>query len=1370
MLRKSLAVLLSVIMIIGSITCGFSFTVSAEGDNMIITPTAAPTSLRNTTADSRLTAWSRSSSGKSTVTTENGYTVVSRTGIGNGSLFTNTFTVEKNSTYRFSFEIKAVEGTSFTYTNSSGEVVPRGVNFVLNDFNVVKSDGTAYNTYSEGHTDYAHTYKANDGNPTRSGFTATWSHELADGSIHTENQIKYSSWGRKIGTSEASTALKTVDLSELYSDWRTVTCEFTLPDEDVYTASDIAIGFMLPGNASNGGIYVRNVTMYKVIPKEPVPTTLPISVVDADGNPHHSADDITASTTVTDNGDDTYLLTAEFDAMDSVNEFVGWFEGDKLISENTTCTVDDSIDFANAYAKILCHSAIDGGLGFESYKQATIMRVDPAASKTPPYDDRWGIIWDEYEYGDINFTLSTTYGDVTTQYTPTYDAESGSWSKVNTTVKPYSGNAMFYFAARYRTIVRKLDNLKPNTEYELSFYTYNLSEWDYLSRAYVADSYLLPREQYTSTDTIKVYGRHLTEVEYDEVTKKNILKNKDEIRNWTKITVSFTTDFDDTELYLYLKQEVGNNASATSKQFIDNLTCAPLPAELPKITEVPVSVTDVYGNASSSVVGAATTATYNEDDTVTVTIDYDDMDTVNVFKGWYEGEKFLSNDTTYTLSSDVNEHKVKAVMLSRNVITGGMGFENYKTTTNLRVSDTETNGALENIAPFDDRWGQIYNSYQQTSDFAFDIKATYGNVTTQYTPAYDAESGTWTKASITVKPHGGNSMFYFATRFRTIVRKLDNLKPNTNYQLSFYVYNLSEWDFLNTAVIADSYLLGNGKTTSTNDIKVYSVYKADVVSENGENILKNENEVRNWHKITINFTTDADDTELYLHLRQEVGNNSSSTSKQFIDDLTCTETLLGYAGNAIRAKNEGKPQALRYKFFMSSDKTKGFGDMTTAKIGLLAVKNEVCGSDALEIGKSYNIIDVEVNTDTNLQYVEGDSSKTYFTAALYNIGKKDAATNYNAFAEDYSVRPYIIYEDNNGSEVLIYGDTVNANVFNVMYAIVRDNVSDEDVASAKAMLENEALAEKYYEWQPKDSWYIGESRATDYAFSFAVVGDTQKTTGYYPDKLHYIYDWIINNADSKNIEYVMGLGDITEWLSPNAEWPIAIEQLERLEAAGIDQSIVRGNHDGTSYFDKYVTMDKFGSKLTGSYDNTMKNTYRLITINGIKYMMLTLNLFPSDAEVAWAEQVIAAYPDYNVILTTHAYFDHDMSLTQDDDIDWVSERVPEGEEATLNCGQEIFDKLVNKYSNIVLVMCGHRYPPDDGPNYRITTREDGSKVMEMMINPQRMESNGGRSYGMLAMLYISEDGRSVQLEYFSTISGMYYMEKFQFDFELDLVD
>ena len=85
-------------------------------------------------------------------------------------------------------------------------------------------------------------------------------------------------------------------------------------------------------------------------------------------------------------------------------------------------------------------------------------------------------------------------------------------------------------------------------------------------------------------------------------------------------------------------------------------------------------------------------------------------------------------------------------------------------------------------------------------------------------------------------------------------------------------------------------------------------------------------------------------------------------------------------------------------------------------------------------------------------------------------------------------------------------------------------------------------------------------------------------------------------------------------------------------------------------------------------------------------------------------------------------------------------------------------------------MCGHRYPTDHEPYKRETVRADGSKVVEMMINPQNMETTFGRSFGMLAMLYFSEDGKNVQLEYFSTISGMYYRDKYQFSFELDLVD
>lgn len=1378
MFKRSLALVLSALIIVSSIFCLFTVNASAaDGDNLIISPTTVTSLSKATTPESRETVWLRNSGGSAGVSTEDGELVAYRKGYAGGHFFTNTFKIEKNSKYLLSFEVKgsSVNKYSNNSTASDGSTVeiPRGIDFAFHDFASVNNTGAiAYTTaYREGRSDYAHDSKYSN---KRSDITITWNIELPDGSTESYSTKRYSSFGRKIGTTDAPTdVLKSVNLDDLYSDWRTVTCELTTPDSDEYTANEIALAFILPSNATE--VYIKNASIRKDVPKEPAPTSVPLKIVDADGNAHPFANHITASTSVTDNGDDTYTLNATFDDMDGVNEFGGFYEGEKLLSTETTLTVDDKVDLNKVTAKIVCRSVISGGLGFEGYENDTNLRVDPLGEGTPLYDDKWGVSYTSgYETETSSYKILSTYGDVTTLYTPSYDSEAGAFDATGSiTVKPYSGNSMIYFVARYRNVVRRLDNLKPNTKYAISFYTYNLSQWDFFSKVFVADTHLILSNGKTpSGESFKAYASYTTPTTTDEYGK-TVIADASKVRNWNKITLEFTTDEDDTELYLYFNQQVGNNTSKTSKQFIDNLACAPVPAELPNITEVPVYVVDTngYAHPSPEEVPATTTAVYNSDDTVTVSIDYDDMDTINVFKGWYEGDKFLSSDTTYTLGADVNEHKVKAKILCRSVITGGMGFESYKELTSLRVSNTETDGNLQNIPPFDDRWGQIYSSYQATNDYAFDIKATYGDVRTKYAPTINAETGKWNTDYITVKPHSGNSMFYFAARFRTIVRKLDNLKPNTNYQLSFYTYNLTEWDFLDTAVIADSYLLKNGYTTSKDGVNVYSFYKASTVSQDGEAVLANENQVRNWSKVTINFTTDSDDTELYLHLRQEVGNNSGTTGKQFIDDLTCTETVIGYAGNAIRAKNGDKPQALRYKFYIDNAKLNSFSGMTTSKIGLLAVKNEVLGNDILEIGKKYtvdgeerNIIDVTVNPETNFQYVDGDVKNTYFTAALYNIGAKGGAVDYDAFTKDYSVRPYIIYKDENGSEMLIYGDTVGANVFNVMYTIVRDNTSDEDVATVKSMLQNETLGGKYLAWQPTNSWYIGESQAKDYAYSFAVVGDTQKTTGYYPDKLHYTYDWIINNAEDKNIQYVMGLGDITEWLDPKTEWPLAMEQLERLEAAGINQSIVRGNHDGTSYFDKHVTMDKFGNNLTGSYDNTMKNTYRLITIGGVKYMMLTLNLFPTDAEIAWAKGIVDAHPDYNVILTTHAYFDHDMSLTQDDDIDWVDDK------NAANSGQDIYDKLVSQCSNIVLVMCGHRYPPDDGPNYRITTREDGSKVMEMMINPQRMESNGGRSYGMLAMLYISEDGKSVQLEYFSTISGMFYKDKFQFEFELDLVD
>ena len=81
-------------------------------------------------------------------------------------------------------------------------------------------------------------------------------------------------------------------------------------------------------------------------------------------------------------------------------------------------------------------------------------------------------------------------------------------------------------------------------------------------------------------------------------------------------------------------------------------------------------------------------------------------------------------------------------------------------------------------------------------------------------------------------------------------------------------------------------------------------------------------------------------------------------------------------------------------------------------------------------------------------------------------------------------------------------------------------------------------------------WFSDEKVELDYAYSFAVVGDTQVLCQKYPEKMEAIYDWIIANKDNKKIAHVFGLGDITEEWGNNkseAEWIRAQKYISKLD-------------------------------------------------------------------------------------------------------------------------------------------------------------------------------------------------------------------------------
>ena len=311
-----------------------------------------------------------------------------------------------------------------------------------------------------------------------------------------------------------------------------------------------------------------------------------------------------------------------------------------------------------------------------------------------------------------------------------------------------------------------------------------------------------------------------------------------------------------------------------------------------------------------------------------------------------------------------------------------------------------------------------------------------------------------------------------------------------------------------------------------------------------------------------------------------------------------------------------------------------------------------------------------------------------------------------------------------------------------------------------------------YTERPDDRFFTDKAPVTDYAYSIAVVGDTQRLSFANPDKVGNIYDWIVKNTSSKKIQYVVGLGDITE-NNTDAEWANAMKHIGKLNGV-VSYGLVRGNHDlynpaGTNQFNKYTPQIKYEDQIEGCYNGQTYNSYKTLKIGQLDYLFLNLDYGADDGVLAWAGEIIAAHPNHNVIINTHAYLFRDGTTLDAGDV------YPPTKDAVFNAfpgskpndGDHMWDKLISKYENIVLVLSGH------DPCDRIVTTQtkgvNGNTVTQMLIDPQGLDDEVRGGTGMVAMLYFSEDGSEIQVEYYSTVKEAYFLEENQFTVKLATV-
>ena len=327
---------------------------------------------------------------------------------------------------------------------------------------------------------------------------------------------------------------------------------------------------------------------------------------------------------------------------------------------------------------------------------------------------------------------------------------------------------------------------------------------------------------------------------------------------------------------------------------------------------------------------------------------------------------------------------------------------------------------------------------------------------------------------------------------------------------------------------------------------------------------------------------------------------------------------------------------------------------------------------------------------------------------------------------------------------------------------IKNDMQSISLVNAVAAWNFDGIKESYddlsgngYTAGPNGKWLATKEPVTDFDYSMVLVGDTQIVTYLYPDDLHNVYDWIIDNKESKKIAYVMGLGDITD-RNTDKEWTLAYEQISRLNGV-VPYSLVRGNHDGADGMEKTFNTAPYKTSYQGSYDHTILNTCRRINVGKRKYLIFALDIGPSDDVLNWADKIIANHPDHNVIITTHIYLGTN------------GQQIPDG--ATkykgVNDPDDMWEKLIKKHHNISMVICGHAPSEKVVVNERVGDK--GNVVTEMLVDHQGVD-NSLRGVGVVVTLHFKNGSDKVVVETYSTIRGKYYLPENQFEMTVNTIE
>jgi hypothetical protein len=272
---------------------------------------------------------------------------------------------------------------------------------------------------------------------------------------------------------------------------------------------------------------------------------------------------------------------------------------------------------------------------------------------------------------------------------------------------------------------------------------------------------------------------------------------------------------------------------------------------------------------------------------------------------------------------------------------------------------------------------------------------------------------------------------------------------------------------------------------------------------------------------------------------------------------------------------------------------------------------------------------------------------------------------------------------------------------------------------------------------------IAAAQSSD--FTIIALPDTQNEAQFFPGVLASQTEWIADHRDDLNIQMVLGEGDIVNDFSSPAQQQNADAAFRVLDRAGVPYMLAIGNHDydhaqpkngrPVTGFNRFFGPSRYAGRAyyRGNFPSgSNENFFGVVNIGGKDFLFLILEFMPRHESVEWAESVLEANPDKQVIVVTHSYMFVDNTRVDSCDTD----DMPAGN----STGDDLWQQL-RKFPNVIMVLSGHL--TNGQAAHRSDIGDNGNLVNEIFANYQTFP-NGGDGWLRIITFHPAKNSISVQ--------------------------